>query len=68
MTDKNKVEPYEVLHRFRSPSGWVEPGGEPIKLTERQAEGPRSQGLIKPFVEADKNAKAVKKPKVEEAD
>lgn len=57
MTDKKGADPYEVLHRYRSPSGWVEAGGEPIYLNKRQAEGLLSQGLIKPAVAAKKSAK-----------
>lgn len=67
MTDKTKVEPYKVLHRFRLPSGWVEKDGEPIKLTKRQAEGPLSQGLIEPAVVVEKKVKAAQAPRNEEA-
>lgn len=57
MTEQTNAEPYKVLHRFRLSGKWVEPGGDPIHLNKRQAEGPFSQGLIEPQKAAKKHAK-----------
>jgi hypothetical protein len=57
MTKKTNAEPYTVLHRFRLSGKWVEPGGDPVQLNKRQAEGPLSQELIEPVKVVKKQAK-----------
>lgn len=56
MNDQQKTKPYWVLSRFRMAGKWLEVSEDSIELTDLQAQGPSSIGLItstNPKVEMD---------------